>query len=63
MKYSCFVAFSFFEKKLPIIVIRDVCASVCPSVVRPSVRQCKYFLFAVIRFLIGRLISQKPECS
>ena len=33
---SCFSSFSFFSKKLPIVVVRDVCPSVRPSV-RPSV--------------------------
>ena len=27
------VVFSFFEKKIPIVVVRDVCPSVRPSVV------------------------------
>ena len=43
------VVFSFFRKKIPIVVVRDVRPSVVPSV-RPSV--------SIISFL-GNLISSK----
>ena len=33
---DAFLVFFFFSKKLPIVVVRDVCPSVCSSV-RPSV--------------------------
>ena len=53
-KDTFLVVFSFFEKKLPIVVTRDVCPSVRLSVCRLR----KKFLFAVIRYLTDRLLSK-----
>ena len=48
---NVFSSFSFFERKLPNVVLRDVCPSVCPSVDLSSVE---------IIFFHGNLISNRP---
>ena len=59
MFFSCnlhalfFSSFFFFSKKLPIVVVRDVCPSVRLSV-SLSVRLCQIISFR------GNLISSKP---
>ena len=51
---DAFLVYFPFSKKLPIVVVRDVCPSVCPSVRLSVCRLWKYFLFC------GNSLSSQP---
>ena len=57
--HSLFSSFFFFRKKLPIVVVRDVCPSVRPSVC-PSVRLSVRLSSVEIFSFRGNSLSSKP---